>query len=396
MTAKLHRNFLIPTKKPENFSTAELTAKAKKVTKKPLLDLDVNKSARPVITGVSKDILDLYKLRDNAASVLPNMGVCRCGKIPYRKYITVSRNEKGIKRFGNVVHCGSVWVCPTCAYKKTMIRQEQIREIIKLHNNSGCSFYFVTLTIAHNSDDPLTVLLNRVQYAWKQITKEKALKPLFHAANFIQSLEIRYSLKTGWHPHYHAVFMSPDKEKVKPLFDVLINSWTKKTGSKSKCQKVIESTDEESLSEYILKMSLANELTEGQGKKSKKDSVSYFQMLTDTRKYRRQIEEYSAATKGARSLRKSKGLNIISDQEDQEDQVIDNLLNIHKLVYYSTIVKNCDYKKVLENADTWAWVREYFKNFNINDELRMIHPAKADPLKHKGKNMNFNTNLNLN
>ena len=139
MTAKLQRNYPIPTKRPENFSIAELTAKAKKVTKKPLLDLDVNKSARPVITGVSKDILDLYKLRDNAASVLPNMGVCRCGKIPYRKYITVSRNEKGIKRFGNVVHCGSVWVCPTCAYKKTMIRQEQIREIIKLHNNSGCS-----------------------------------------------------------------------------------------------------------------------------------------------------------------------------------------------------------------------------------------------------------------
>ncbi len=393
---KISRKYLFPTKEPKKISTAELTAKAKKVTKKPLLDFHANKSARPVITGVSKDILDLYKLRDNAANVLPNFGVCRCGKIPYKKYITVSRNEKGIKRFGNVVHCESVWVCPTCAYKKTMIRQEQIREIIKLHNNSGCSFYFVTLTVAHNSDDPLTVLLNRVQYAWKQITKERALKPLFHSANFIQSLEIRYSFKTGWHPHYHAVFMSTEKEKVKPLFDILINSWTKKTRSQAKGQKIIEATDKESLSEYLLKMSLANELTEGQGKKSKKDSVSYFQMLNDTRKYRKKIEEYAAATKGVRSLRKSKGLNIISDQEDAEDQEIENLLNIHKLVYYSTIVKNCHYKLVLENVDTWAWVREYFKGYNINDEAKMIHPAKADPLKHKGKNMNLNTNLNLN
>jgi len=163
------------------------------------------------------------------------------------------------------------------------------------------------------------------------------------------------------------------------LFNSLIDSWTKKTGSEKKGQKVIEATDEESLSEYIAKISLANELTDGQIKISKKGkSVSYFDMLNDTVKYRKQIEEYAAATKGIRSLMKSKGLNIISDQEDQEDQEIDNLLNIHKAVYYATIVKNCDYKMILENVESWDWVRQYFKGFQINDEMKMINPKKGE------------------
>ena len=360
----------------EKFSSGLPSGYQSPVIKNPSLDINANKSATPGNTGISKDILDLYKLRDHAGKVLPKMAVCKCGKVPYKKFVTIDRNEKNIKRFGNVVHCESIWVCPTCAYKKTKIRQEQLREIIKLHNNSGCSFYFVTLTIRHNSNQPLTVLLNTIQYAWKQITKERALKPLFKEANFIQSLEIRYSLKTGWSPHYHAVFMSPEKEKIKPLFDLLIDSWTKKTGSQKEGQKIIEATDEETLSEYIAKISLADELTGGQTKKSRKsNSVSYFDMLKDTITYKKQIEEYAAATKNARSLRKSKGLNIIGDKENKEDTVIDNLLNIHAAVYKSTIVKNCDYKIVLENSDSWEWLKTYFKGYDIYESIKMIFPT---------------------
>lgn len=373
MKAKLQRNCQIPTKNLRNILAAENPAKPTK--KGPLLDLYVNKSARPVNTGVSEDILDLYRLRDNAAIVLPNMPVFKCGKIPYERYVKIQKNEKGIKRYGSVSHCGSIWICPTCAFKKTMVRQDQIKEIIRLHTNSGCSFYFVTLTVKHRSDDPLTILLNQVQLAWKQITKEKCLKPLFRAANYIQTLEIRYSGKTGWHPHYHAIFMSTEKEIVKPLFDILVDSWTKKTGSNAANQKIVEAEKEDELAEYILKMGLAKELTIGQAKNSKKDSVSYLEMLKNTNKYRRQIEEYSAATKGCRSLRKSNGLNIISDNEDPKDQVIDTLLNIHKLVYYSTIVKNCDYKKVLENVEQWNWIKEYFKDYRIDDFEKIINPV---------------------
>lgn len=366
----------VQTKEPIKVPPGRLPGLSKKSKKNLSLDINVNKSASPVNTGISKDILDLYKLRDNAGKVLPQKAVCKCGKVPYKKFVTIDRNEKNIKRFGNVSHCGSIWICPTCAYKKTKIRQEQLREIIKLHNNSGCSFYFVTLTIRHNSNQPLTVLLNKIQYAWKQITKERALKPLFKEANFIQSLEIRYSLKTGWSPHYHAVFMSPEKEKIKPLFDLLIDSWTKKTDSQKEGQKIIEANDKESLSEYIAKISLANELTEGQTKTSRKgNSVSYFDMLKDTVSFKKQIEEYSAATKNARSLRKSNGLNIIGDKENKEDTVIDNLLNIHAAVYKSTIVKNCDYKKVLENADSWQWLKNYFKGYEIYETIKMIFPT---------------------
>lgn len=339
------------------------------------LDNNVNKSATLQTSGFP-EVPDFYKLRDNAAKVLPFMGVCKCGKVPYRKYVTVDVNTEGVTRFGNVVHCGSVWVCPVCAYKKMKIRQEEIREIMKLHINSDCSFYFVTLTIRHQLNQPLTVLINSLQAAWKKITKERKLKPLFKAANFIQTLEIRHSELTGWSPHYHIVFMSPDEEKVKPLFDSLIHSWIEKTGSNMAGQKVIKANDAETLSDYITKISLAYEMTQGQTKTGKKgDSLSYFDMLKSPFEYRKKIEEYSAATKGVRSLRKSKGLNITPDDQDKEDTTIDNLLNIHQAVYQSTIVKNCDYKLVLENAISWDWVKEYFKDYEINEKDKTINPS---------------------
>ena len=348
----------------------------KRHPRRALLDNNVNKSATLQQRGFSIGP-DFYRLRDNAAMILPFMGVCKCGKVPYKKYVTIDRNENNVTRFGNVVHCGSVWVCPTCAYKKMKARQEEIRDIFKLHNDSGCSFYFVTLTVKHGKDDPLTVLLNLIQGAWKEITKERKLKPLFHSANFIQTLEIRYSYITGWSPHYHIVFMSDDKN-ITPLFQSLIKSWIEKTGAQEAGQKVIRANEAKTLSDYILKMDLAFEMTGGQRKTAKKsDSVSYFQMLQKPLKYRKQIEEYAAATKGAKSLRKSKGLKITTDDQEVKDKAITNYLNIDKNVYRSTIVKNCDYKKVLENCHSWEWIKAYFKGFEIDEAEKTIrHPGK--------------------
>ncbi len=397
---KLIQSSNLPTIWPKKIFSGHLdtgsapTGSAKKNNKTFDLDSNVNFAAKPVNSGISKGSFDLYKLRDEAAKVLPYLGVCKCGKVPYKKYVTIDKNEKNVKRYGNINHCGSVWICPTCAYKKMKVRQEQIKEIIKLHNNSGCSFYFITLTIRHQDNQPLTVLLKNVTSAWRKITEERSIKPLFKTANYIQSLECRFSFKTGWSPHFHAVFMSTEKEKVKPLFDLLIDSWIKKTGSEKKGQKIIEATDEESLSEYIAKISLANELTEGQTKTSKKgNSFSYFDMLKDTVKFRKQIEEYGYATKGVQTLRKSRGLNITNDKDNDKDTVKENLLNIHEIAYKQTIVKKCDYKKVLEISDKWPEIVEYFKGYNINQSEKMISPKgeinKTSPKIRTGKKPQF-------
>ena len=378
----------------EKFSSRLPSGVSIPVTKNPSLDSNVNIAATPVNAGVSKDSFDLYRLRDEAAKVLPYLAVCKCGKVPYRKYVTIDKNEKNVKRYGNVSHCGSVWVCPTCAWKKMKIRQQQIKEIIRMHNDSGCSFYFVTLTVRHDLTIPLTVLLNRVTSAWRKITEERAIKPLFKIANYIQSLECRFSFTSGWSPHFHAVFMAPEKEKVKPLFDLLIASWIKKTGSATDGQSIIESTDEETLAEYIAKISLADELTGGQTKKSRKsNSVSYFDMLQDTLKYKKQIQEYGYATKSVQTLRKSKGLNITKDKDQDKDQVKETLVNIHELTYKATIVKRCDYKKVLEISDKWPEIVNYFKGYDIDESQKMISPKgeinKTSPKIRTGKKPQF-------
>ena len=376
MTAKLQRNYPIPTKRPENFSTTVLTAQAKPLIKKPLLDINANFAAKPVNTGVSKETFDLYRLRDEAAKELPYLRVCKCGKVPYKPFVSIDRNERDVKRYGNINHCGSVWTCPVCTFKKMKIRQQQMKEILKLHNDSGCNFYFVTLTIRHNSSMPLTVLLNKVTSAWRQITEERALKPLFKIANYIQTLEVRYSLKTGWHPHYHAVFMTSDKAAAKPLFDKLVTSWTKKTNSKASGQKIIEGNgNDETLAEYVAKMSLASELTEGQTKKSRKgDSIGYFEMLKDTVQFKKQIQEYGYATKHVQTLRKSRGLNITKDKDKDQDTVKENLVNIEKVVYKQTIVKTCSYRHVLTIADKWPEIAEYFRDYDIDQTGKMISP----------------------
>jgi hypothetical protein len=169
--------------------------------------------------------------------------------------------------------------------------------------------------------------------------------------------------------------MTSDKEAAKPLFDKLVASWTKKTNSKASGQKIIEGTGNETLAEYVAKMSLANELTEGQTKRSRKgNSIGYFEMLKDTGQFRKQIQEYGCATKGVQTLRKSRGLNITKDKDKDQDTVKENLVNIEKVVYKQTIVKTCSYRHVLTIADKWPEIAEYFKDYDLDQIGKMISP----------------------
>lgn len=369
MQAKLQRKNRFPTTRPKNIFSGGLPGPKKRKKRLPL-DNNVNNAAKPVNTGISERDVDLYKLRDNAANLLPRMGVNRCGKVPISDYVTVDQNSEGITRFGHVAHCGSIWVCPVCAYKKLRRRQEEIKNILKVHNDSGCTFSFLTLTVRHHLHQPLTVLINSLQSAWRQITKERKLKPLFQNSNFIQTLEIRYSENTGWHPHYHCVFMFTPAEQNKALLRVLIESWLDKTDSLAEGQKVIDASGEETLSEYLAKMGLAQELTGGPGKNGK--SMSYFDLLKDPIRWKKLIEEYSAATKHVRSMRKSKGLNIADDDDDVNDEVVVNLLNIKKSVFQETIVKNCHYKLILENVTSCEFLKEYFRNYEIDFQTKTV------------------------
>lgn len=75
----------------------------------------------------------VYALRDRASDILhepkkllkEQHRICACGKHKRdaEQSVSVSVNtSNGVASFNNIIHCGSVWVCPSCSFK---ISQEE-------------------------------------------------------------------------------------------------------------------------------------------------------------------------------------------------------------------------------------------------------------------------------
>ena len=85
----------------------------------------------------------VYALRDRASDILyepkkllkEQHRVCACGKHKRDSEQSVSASintSTGVASLNNVIHCGSVWVCPSCSFK---ISQERKKRISRSHES---------------------------------------------------------------------------------------------------------------------------------------------------------------------------------------------------------------------------------------------------------------------
>jgi len=268
----------------------------------------------------------LYRLRDEAAEILGGRQ-SKCGKCAIftggSANISIQAKNKESYFFSGLETCGNVWTCPVCALKITYNRAANVANI--LHNIQKTKLFsigFLTLTIRHTYKDSLKQVKNDILQAYRKFTKSRKylkLCQIYDIKGNIRSLEIKFSKKTGWHPHLHILYVSTQKPIRLEIFaETFILYFLKEMKEKSQIQgqKYIPVYDFKGIETYLTKWKAADEICKGHTKeKSGGESFTPFEMLNfitenkhkpekqaEVMIFKRKFKEYATETKGARQI----------------------------------------------------------------------------------------------
>lgn len=294
----------------------------------------------------NKDLLKYWR-QEAVRELLPNERIkfCMRSVVPGRNVHLLHNKKFNKAHYGNLMVCGSIWLCPVCASK---ISERRKKELVQGFNNWGGGLVMVTLTMRHNKKDHLQENLSVLDRAYKLLTHGRGwqdFKKQFGIVGSVSNMEITYSDNNGWHPHKHIVYLinhvKLNQFQIKLFRNILDTRWLNclssaggsgLSGVAMKCETV--TSQKQRVAEYISEhdkdpkkelWSIESELT----KSYYKSSSSYWSLLdgwisdvTVFQKNNKLIQEYARATKGRRSVVFSRGLrdllNIGQDITDLE------------------------------------------------------------------------------
>lgn len=351
----------------------------------------------------SKRLSD-YLLQDQASKLLQHkfrVKYCLKRKINKSELVNVCWNESTKKaHFGNVMRCGSVWVCPVCAKKITEKRRIELAQINERWKNGIILYspveqdknfigaprfleehvkgytYLITLTNPHYAQDRLSDLREKQKQAMKKFFSDRKgryifdhmLGKRFHITNY----EVTYG-SNGWHPHHHILVFSDKSLSIhefSDLHEVMADHWRASLAAvgirKVKEQEkfiACDFRDGTYADQYVGKWGIEHEMTKGHVKKgretftpfdllrlSEKDEVIFENKLPS-----KLFQEFAIAFKGARQLMFSRGLkHAFSIKDIPDDEIADSTLdeaefltNIEDLAFNLL----CKYKKRAQFLD---------------------------------------------
>lgn len=284
-----------------------------------------------------------YNLRDTAAEVSRLERVCKCGRVPVGRLVSVRACEDGSRAgYAGLHTCGSVWACPVCAAKISARRTEELSEVLTRAEQDGYRVSMLTLTMRHHKGDKLKDLWAALSKAWGLVTSGKGwvqMKERIGLVGWARTVEVTHG-KNGWHVHIHALLVS----KIDPTLDRLsavhvIGRWSAglaKYGLESVADsggfdwECAAKGDSAALSAYVAKLGgsgLAAEATLGAFKTAKRDNRTPFQILLDISETFDETDialwrEYERISKGKRALTWSKDLREYSHIEEITDEEI--------------------------------------------------------------------------
>lgn len=285
--------------------------------------------------------LHSFVLQDQSAKLLPQERVCNCLKrrIDKNKNRTVMFNENREKaQWGNLQRCGSIWSCPVCATQITEKRRAEMGQLIKFWGDQPDSdIKLMTLTFSHGQSEPLKVLLSKLKHAIAMFFASRKFKELSEVCKIkykVRSLEVTYG-SNGWHPHFHILLMTNDVEDLAFSYrDELAKLWMHccvSKGLKSPSMKHgLDIRDGSYAQEYVAKWGLDYEMTKGNVKKGRKESLSPFDLLQlsiQDNEVHGKIpsklwQEFAISMKGQRQLVWSRGLKKLVGIDEKDDQEI--------------------------------------------------------------------------
>jgi hypothetical protein len=285
--------------------------------------------------------LHSFILQDQSAKLLPKERVCNCLKrrIDKNKNRTVMFNENREKaQWGNLQRCGSIWSCPVCATQITEKRRAEMGQLINFWNDQpDADLKLMTLTFSHGQSEPLKVLLSKLKHAIAMFFASRKFKELSEVCKIkykVRSLEVTYG-SNGWHPHFHILLMTNDVNDLAFSYrDELAKLWMHCCVSKGlkspSMQHGLDIRDGSYAQEYVAKWGLDYEMTKGNVKKGRKESLSPFDLLqlsiedkeVHGKTPSKLWQEFAISMKGQRQLVWSRGLKKLIGIDEKEDQEV--------------------------------------------------------------------------
>ena len=277
--------------------------------------------------------LEKFVLQEISAKLLSKERVRLCLRRRISKDVGVKVFFNPVREkahYGNLVRCGSIWVCPVCSAQISEKRKIELKKAIDNYRKEGGHVYLLTLTNRHNYGDNLTALLDgqrkALKYFWGDRNTKEKLKQLGKFGHIIAT-EVTYGVN-GWHPHYHILlFMSKplDFASFRDFFGAAWVHCCAKSGLKSPTlEHGLDIRDGSYADKYVSKWGLEDEMTKGHIKKGKVDGLTPFDLLrqsVENPEYEKLFQQFAVCFKGKRQLFWSRGLKSalgIFEQSDEE------------------------------------------------------------------------------
>jgi hypothetical protein len=306
-------------------------------------DILLNITKLPTVGAV----FERYLLTEIAGEVLPDSRCVFCMKsiVPGRNGVSVIYSaEHSRASYGNLMTCGSIWLCAVCAAKISEKRRVELVQLV------GCHFgglAMITFTLQHELKDSLSDTLGKLKFACGKIFEGDFWTRFKLETGYIgcvKAREMTWSPRNGWHPHMHDLFFFEQimsKSDVECMQRLLTDRYLyllgKAGGTALPGLAVDVRVAERSVdivAEYVAKWDklpsssywgIESEITKSFVKRSKSaKGLTFWQLLKiagqgdcDAVKL---VREYSKAIKGMSSLAYSKGLKSLLKGEFLTDQ----------------------------------------------------------------------------
>lgn len=307
----------------------------------------------PIKKSFSEHRIQRYIIQSAIRDCLPNhrIKICLRHRVIKEDDIKLLKNrETGKCSFGNLMVCGSGWVCPCCGAKITEVRRKGLKSILKCATGCGYKIVMITKTARHFIVDRLKNMNESFSKANDAFYRSKIIKKLqkeIGMVGYVRSHEINYGQEYGWHPHYHELWIfKSDKSYdelcalIKKLCFPVWQNRCVKNGLREPSPLAFHVRDAESAWDYVNKYGdeekkdepenswgAAEELTKNNFKKAKSNSMTFLGLVesymeTGSNFTKSLIKEYSQATYRKRALVYSRGLKDLFEIDERTDEEI--------------------------------------------------------------------------
>lgn len=156
-------------------------------------------------------LLERFRLQGIARHLLPSHKVASCLRAirPDCSHVEVHVNEaERFARYRNLIVCGRVWVDPVCASTISESRRKELASGISFARARGHTVLLETLTFSHHRGEALRVMLDKADTARRSMLSGRSAASLALSAGYIgriTTMEVTYSVRNGWHPHWHSL-----------------------------------------------------------------------------------------------------------------------------------------------------------------------------------------------